>query len=65
VTFASVGAGARGARLDNEIVLADGHPDVRAAADVVVSRCADGGVADLVDRLLSEASAPIDLAAGT
>jgi hypothetical protein len=43
----------------------DGHPAVRTAADVVVSSCADGGVADLVDHLLAEATTPVDLAAGT
>ncbi|WP_067180389.1 HAD family hydrolase [Microtetraspora niveoalba] len=31
----------------------DGHPDVRAAAGVVVGACADGAVADLVDLVMS------------
>ncbi|MCG5213674.1 HAD hydrolase family protein [Streptosporangium soli] len=31
----------------------DGHPDVRAAADVVVGNCADGAVADLVELALA------------
>ncbi|MEV4188920.1 HAD-IIB family hydrolase [Streptosporangium canum] len=33
----------------------DGHPEVRAAADVVVGACADGAVADLVELVLSRA----------
>ncbi|RFU39113.1 HAD family phosphatase [Actinomadura logoneensis] len=31
----------------------DGHPDVLAAADIVVAACADGAVADLVGRVLA------------
>ncbi|GAA3021649.1 HAD-IIB family hydrolase [Streptosporangium longisporum] len=31
------------------IAVGDGHPDVRAAADVVVGACADGAVADAVE----------------
>ncbi|MFC4908052.1 Cof-type HAD-IIB family hydrolase [Actinomadura gamaensis] len=34
------------------VAVGDGHPDVRAAADLVVAACADGAVADLVGRLL-------------
>ncbi|MFC6930718.1 HAD family hydrolase [Actinomadura yumaensis] len=30
----------------------DGDPAVRAAADIVVADCADGAVADLVDRVM-------------
>ncbi|MGV9778048.1 Cof-type HAD-IIB family hydrolase [Streptosporangium sp. NPDC003464] len=33
----------------------DGHPEVRAAAGVVVGACADGAVADLVELVLSRA----------
>ncbi|XVQ84597.1 HAD family hydrolase [Microbispora siamensis] len=29
------------------VAVDDGHPDVRAAADVVVGACADGAVAEL------------------
>lgn len=32
----------------------DGHPGVRGAADMVTGACADGAVADLVDRLLAD-----------
>ncbi|GLY83309.1 haloacid dehalogenase [Actinoallomurus iriomotensis] len=32
----------------------DGHPETRAAADIVVGGCAEGAVADLVDRILAD-----------
>lgn len=35
------------------VAVGDGHPDVRAAADVVVGACADGAVADVVELALS------------
>ncbi|MEV4256461.1 HAD hydrolase family protein, partial [Spirillospora sp. NPDC049652] len=35
------------------VAVGDGHPDVLAAADVVVAACAVGAVADLVDRVLA------------
>jgi hydroxymethylpyrimidine pyrophosphatase-like HAD family hydrolase len=35
------------------VAVGDGHPDVRAAADVVVGACADGAVADVVNLALS------------
>ncbi|GGO62479.1 HAD family hydrolase [Nonomuraea cavernae] len=35
------------------VAVGDGHPDVRAASDVVVGACADGAVADLVELALS------------
>jgi hydroxymethylpyrimidine pyrophosphatase-like HAD family hydrolase len=34
------------------IAVGDGHPDVLAAADVVVRACADGAVADAVELAL-------------
>lgn len=34
----------------------DGHPDVRGAADIVVGRCQEGAVADLVEYLLTPAA---------
>lgn len=35
------------------VAVGDGHPDVRAGADLVVGPCADGAVADLVEQALS------------